>query len=273
MHTTYEWAQVYSGLGWSVIPVQPRSKIPMVSWTQYQFSRPSAQTLAAWFNHDCPVNIGVVTGKVSNIIVLDVDDPNAVQGKQLPPTPCSRSGGGGLHYFFKWPGFTVKNFTRKIPGVDLRGDGGFVVLPESFHASGNVYEWLIDPLDTPTADAPDWLLSVIEKGNNHQNSNIPFEPDIIPAGQRNAGLAAIAGALRKRGLSQEAITSALLAENKVKCRPSLPEGEVRLIAQSISRYVPEEPIGQPKVSVTPIEGGRGLVIVIYFSYGGDTEHE
>ena len=262
MRTMYEWAQVYSGIGWSVIPVQPRAKIPLVSWTQYQFSRPSEQTLAAWFNHNCPVNIGVVTGKVSNIIVLDIDDTDAVQGKQLPPTPCSRSGGGGLHYFFKWPGFAVKNFTRKIPGVDLRGDGGFVVLPGSIHASGNVYEWLIDPLDTPIADAPDWLLAVIEK-NNHQNSNIPFEPDIIPAGQRNASLAAIAGALRKRGLSQEAITNALLAENKVKCRPPLTENEVRLIAQSISRYTPEEPI-QSSISVQQVSlDNGGLIIVIY----------
>ncbi len=264
MHTVWEWAQVYSGIGWSVIPVQPRAKIPLVSWTQYQFSRPSVQTLAAWFNHDCSVNIGVVTGKVSNIIVLDVDDTNATQGKQLPPTPCSRSGGGGLHYFFKWPGFTVKNFTRKIPGVDLRGDGGFVVLPNSLHASGNIYEWLIDPLDTPIADAPDWLLSIIEKGNNHQNNNIPFEPDIIPVGQRNAGLAAIAGALRKRGLSQEAITSALLTENKLRCRPPLPDDEVRLVSQSISRYTPEEPIGQSRMSVQQITlDNGGLIIVIY----------
>ena len=108
------------------------------------------------------------------------------------------------------------------------------------------------------------MFEPVYQSNNHQNSNIPFEPDIIPAGQRNAGLAAIAGALRKRGLSQEAITSALLAENKLRCKPPLSEGEVRLVSQSISRYVPEEPIGNVGMSVRHIQlEDGGLVIIVY----------
>ncbi len=95
-------------------------------------------------------NIGVATGKNSNIVVLDVDvarggkaslaEWEAAHGK-LPATLECETGGGGRHFYFAHPGWPVKNSVDVAPGLDVRGDGGYVVVPPSTHSSGRVYKW------------------------------------------------------------------------------------------------------------------------------------
>lgn len=71
-------------------------------------------------------------------------------------------------------------------------------------------------------------------------------PDEIPEGERNNTLASLAGRLRIRGLGEEEILQRLLTENQLKCKPPLPEEEVRTIAKSISRYEVLSPLPHPK---------------------------
>ena len=135
-------------------------------------------------------NIGIVTGAISGIIVLDID---GAKGKEsikkhnlhLPPTPAARSGGDGLHYYFKHPGYPCRNFTKKYPGVDFRGDGGYIVAPPSVHPNGQRYEWVIAPSEEDLAEAPEWLLNLIE----HQENGGRLDPKEwvvnIPQGSRN----------------------------------------------------------------------------------------
>lgn len=120
-------------------------------------------------------NIGIATGPISNIFVVDID---GAQGEAslsnfppLPPTLTSTTG-RGRHLVFRYP--SRKVFTRAgkfAPGLDIRGEGGYIVAPPSIHATGVVYEW-IDPTIAP-ADAPDWLLDIICKPPEQQTYTPP----------------------------------------------------------------------------------------------------
>lgn len=160
---TLQAALTYYSLGWSIVPCPLREKHPATPWKEYQKTRAQEKDIYKWFKK--PSNLALITGALSRVIVLDVDgEPGraSIQGKELPPTPCVRTGSGGLHYYFRHPGFETGNWAGKLPGVDFRGDGGLVILPPSIHPNGNAYEWLIQPHDVPLAPAPDWFTALIQ---------------------------------------------------------------------------------------------------------------
>jgi hypothetical protein len=108
-------------------------------------------------------NIGIVTGPISNIFVLDVDGTEGESSLSnyppLPPTLTSTTG-NGFHYFFRYPPRKVYTRAGKFaPGLDVRGEGGYVVAPPSLHATGVFYQFLDD--NAPIADAPQWLLDIV----------------------------------------------------------------------------------------------------------------
>ena len=84
----------------------------------------------------------------------------------LPRTPAQRTGSGGEHRLFRMNGVDVRNSAGKLgPGIDVRGNGGYIVLPPSVHPCGGIYKWLDDahPADVEPADAPEWLYALIQK--------------------------------------------------------------------------------------------------------------
>src|SRR5579875_3240999 len=127
------WAAPLSQ-GWSVFPLQPRGKKPLCEWKKFQVERASLEQVREWAKREC--NIGIVTGRISKIVVLDLDSEEAIaEAKRLglPPTSTVRTG-KGLHLSFRHPGsFDVPNATGIFPGADIRGDGGYVVGPGSVH--------------------------------------------------------------------------------------------------------------------------------------------
>jgi putative DNA primase/helicase len=152
----------YESLGWSVIPVG-NDKKPLIPWKTYQEKRADFDQIAVWWDKNPTANVGIVTGLISSLIVLDLDSQAAIeQAKKLgiPKTPVAQTG-KGLHVYLKHPGGTVHNFAGKLPGMDLRADGGYVVAPPSTHPSGAVYKWLVSPAGQELADAPRWLLDLI----------------------------------------------------------------------------------------------------------------
>lgn len=137
--------------GWSVVPVLERSKRPAIAWREFQSRCPRPAELEVWLHHMPRANIAAVTGAISGIVVVDVDpahggDESLVaierEAGKLPATVEARTGGGGRHLYFAHPGGHVGNRAGILPGIDLRGDGGVIVLPPSIHPSGNAYEWL-----------------------------------------------------------------------------------------------------------------------------------
>jgi Bifunctional DNA primase/polymerase, N-terminal/AAA domain/Primase C terminal 1 (PriCT-1) len=200
----------------------------------------------AWWRRYPEANVAIATGRASGVVVLDVDPRHggfeSLTRYQLPKTMKARTGGGGEHYYFRCPAETlVRNSAGKLgAGLDVRGEGGYIVAPPSNHLQG-IYEW---ELWDAIADAPEDLFRAFsafrgsavegELTTKHPKSTNPVS--VFPAGTRNNELASLAGTMRHRGFSREAIEVALLAENRQRCRPPLEVAEVKDIARSIARY-------------------------------------
>jgi len=165
-----EHALEYARLGWSVIPLRRRDKKPAIaSWKEYQERRATEDEIRSWWEKWPEANIGIATGAVSGIVVLDVDGEDGrrsleqVAGSDIPRTPHTNTG-KGRHYLFRHPGGGEwRNFAGKKPGLDFRGDGGYIVAPPSIHPSGRRYEWVIPPEDAEPADPPVWLMELLTK--------------------------------------------------------------------------------------------------------------
>ncbi len=157
----------------------------------------------------------------------------------LPATVEATTGGGGRHLYFARPESPVSNKVNLHTGIDLRGDGGFVVAPPSLHASGQRYEWKPghSPEELSLALPPSWLLKptqwIAVRGTVEADTP-------IPEGVRNNTLTSFAGAMRRRGMGKEAILAALREENAMRCNPPLPDDEVKGIAASVARYKPTD---------------------------------
>ena len=163
--------------GLSVIPVpRPRGgalpgppgdgKVPSLAWREYQTRLPTEAEIHEWFS-DEPMNLAVVTGAVSGVVVVDADSPAALRWAtaRLVYTPWQTKTGKGFHLWYRHPGVRVPNRARIETrdgrlAIDLRGDGGYVVVAPSVHASGVVYEEAGDwsqPRDRVPVFWPGWL--------------------------------------------------------------------------------------------------------------------
>jgi len=236
-------ARTYAAQAWKVFPVVPRGKTPL---TEHGFLEASGaeDVLEAWWRKWPDANIGVATGSVSGIVVLDVDPRHggdrSLAALSLPETRRSFTGGGGQHLFFAHPGYLVPNATGLREGIDIRGDGGYVVVPPSEHASGGRYAWDADTLDLPLAQFPQGLVERQRKAAGRIG-------DSIPIGQRDSTLTSLAGSMRRRGMSAHEIEAALSAVN-VRCEPPLPSSAIHRIAQSVGRYIPTARQGRRTVA-------------------------
>ena len=177
--------------------------------------------------------------------VLDVDadrggheslDIIQEQHGKLPATMSVITGGQGIHLWFRANGIRNATALAGFSGLDIRGNGGYVVAPPSIHRNGNEYAW-VDR--RPVAVAPEWLITLRTK--KQQPSSNPYkvgQAELILEGQRNQTLASKAGTMRRAGFSSEAIFEALATLNRESCQPPLPDEEVRNIANSVGRYPP-----------------------------------
>lgn len=148
-------------LGFSVFPVPHGSKQPVIKWKAYQTVRASLEAVARW--NATQSNVGIATGTVSGLVVLDLDSDAAIaeaERRGLPDTITVRTG-KGRHVYFRHPGGTIGNRAGIFPGADIRGDGGYVVGAGSTHPSGSIYAWENPPGLFDLADAPAWLLDML----------------------------------------------------------------------------------------------------------------
>jgi hypothetical protein len=224
--------------GLSVIPSGggESGKQPLIPWTEFQHRRPTDQEMHTWQDELRPELWGVVTGSV---VVFDADsEAAAALFKAAGLNPHVRTPRGGAHFHFASPGHPVKTVAGILPGLDVRGDGGFVNVCGSNHAGP--YEVLVMPgpeslyswerLPPEVAAALDAARPTATKESATRCT--------IPEGRRNETLTSMAGAMRRKGMTEEAILVALLATNRTQCQSPLPETEVRGIAASVGRYPP-----------------------------------
>lgn len=157
---------------------------------------PSEDEIRAWWNNNPNAQIGIVTGAISNLVVVDVESGGSFDG--YPATLTAKTGGGGRHFYFKHPGKEVSNGVRVRPLTDIRGDGGYVVVPPSCSEKG-AYEWLVAPEDGSLADLPSWVLEEQERvpageGGVEQDWEAIFNGEVLK-GMRNDTAAKVAGKL------------------------------------------------------------------------------
>jgi Bifunctional DNA primase/polymerase, N-terminal/Primase C terminal 1 (PriCT-1) len=210
----------------------------------------------AWWNRYPDANPAMPTGGRSNSFVLDVDQDGWGFGTlealeeehgELPKTYTVKTGGGGVHYYFKLPeGVEIRNSAGKLgPGLDIRGEGGYVLLP------GSTTEGAYEVLERARiADAPMWLIELIREPRAHDRNggrrrrstvNPNADGDPIPKGSRDETLASIAGKLHDGTRTLTDLEDELLEINEERCIPPLPEKQVTKIARSIHRREPCRP--------------------------------
>ena len=216
--------------------------------------------ILSWWKKWPDANIGIPTGSVSRLLVLDRDPRNGGpryryelvdQVGPIPETAEVITGGDGGHVYLRYAGGRVPQ--KLGPGIDLKGDGGYVVAPPSLHLSGKRYEW--DGIEGENAllklgEAPQWLIDRIAAGTAPTGVPHPASRTrkasrggkTLRPGERNNGLTSVAGGLRRRGMTREEMETELLSVNQTRCDPPLDPDEVRRIAASIARY----PVGLAK---------------------------
>lgn len=136
----------YADMGLSVIPIIPGQKKPMIKWQQYQKTRATKEQITEWWTKTPNANIGIVTGDVSDVFVVDIDtaegQENLLQyGFESIDCPTVTTPRDGQHLYFKNPSQKITIGAGIIPGTDFRGNGGFVVAPPSVNGNGKGYVW------------------------------------------------------------------------------------------------------------------------------------
>src|SRR6266567_7038345 len=187
-----EQALYYHSLGWSVIPVCPHDhsaplpdkhrqeckkpgKVPVVKWKKYTKQQATEEEIRVWWTTNPNYNIGVATGSISRLVVIDTDGIRGEHrvrqlfGGNLPSTVESETGGGGRHRFFALPEgmeFRTKALRTKAKQVNVQGEGNYVVMPGSMHASENPYVWKPGhaPWEREIATVPKVVLSLQDEG-------------------------------------------------------------------------------------------------------------
>jgi hypothetical protein len=253
-------AAEYALHGWSVIPVEPHGKRPIVAWQEFQRRVATREEIVAWFQHWPQANVAVITGAVSGLIVLDVDPQHGGAEsiarierahEQLPETIEAATGGGGRHVYFAHPGGVVRNAVGLEAGIDLRGDGGCVVAPPSIHPNGKRYAWV--PARTPgeiaLAPMPRWLLSLLREDERRGGHPREHWRELVRAGvrsgERNNTIASFAGHHRWHGVDPEVVLELLLTWNRSRCEPPLSDDEVARTVDSIVRLHERDDRGNP----------------------------
>ena len=221
--------------------------------------------LKEWFDGQ-PYGLGIATGNVSRFFALDRDDKDdgdktltawEQENSTLPKTMTQRTG-NGMHYLFKIPaGIEIRNMQKKIdaPGLDVRGDGGYICAAPTMHYSGRQYKWTDSELMdfSKIANAPAWLIDKIKTPTSPLQkkkskiadpvlgiNNAFTLPSLVHDGQgRESTLLSYAAQMRAHGVEQTEIETALLTYNATKILPPLDEVTVLDRAR---RYQLQQPL-------------------------------
>ncbi len=252
----------YVERGWPVFPIKSGDKKPL---TEHGFK--DASTVPAqinkWMKKYPNANWAIATGSTSGVFVVDADLKTggrtawvALCNEHDPITTLvAQSGGGGLHYYFKYPnsGRKIKSGTGVLaPGIDIKGDGGYIIVPPSITQAPYIFD--VPPTKVEVADAPEWLLEGLDghapkPKPKQKNKAKPVQqeakksrykglPDSIPEGSRNSAFTSYAGRLRYDNINENDIWEALLEANTQRAHPPLDEVELKRIFDSVMKYPP-----------------------------------
>ena len=204
--------------------------------------------LRAWWEERPHANLLVPTGAISGFDVLDVDPRRGGDDTlhhferelgELPDTVECITGSGGRHLYFRHAEGLKNSAGLLGEGLDVRADGGYVLVPPSNHSSRRLYAWELSshPDEVALASWPEALLERLRTAPGPEAA--PAEPGgVIPEGKRNQRLTALAGAARRQGATEAELLALLREVNEARCAPPLDDPELVQIAQSLTRYAP-----------------------------------
>jgi hypothetical protein len=234
-----------------VFPCIERTKKPAINdWPRRATTDPNIIN-GWWRTRD--FNIGIATGPDTGIWVLDIDDDEgeallrqleAEHGEALPSTVEAITG-TGRHVYFRWPtGYDIRNKQDcpLMPGIDVRGDGGYVLAPPSIHPCGRAYAWSVDSANE-FADAPEWLIELVTAKSraNHVAAATPpeawrkFINELVEGSHRAHAIAKLYGYLVRKYVDPIVALNIVRMFNAQACRPPLDDWDVSRIADDIAR--------------------------------------
>ena len=199
-----------------------------------------------WWGANPHANIAIATGEISKIFVADADgidgqrefDKLERQHGALPPT-LQVVTANGMHFYYRWPGVSVRNSASKLaPNVDVRGNGGYCLAPPSIHPSGRRYAWAVDSGNT-IADAPAWLISLVTDNGGTTAAPPEHWRDIVTngvdEGARDDTATRLAGHLFRHYVDACVVHELLLCWNAQRCRPPLPARDIERVVLSVGK--------------------------------------
>lgn len=231
---------LYVGLEHSRICKSP-GKVPAnLKWKYWQDHLPDKKEIENQFRFFPNSNVCVVTGKVSNLVGIDIDGNLEELKEKLPwlilPKTISFKTGRGYRFLYELKGIEVKSTSIRVEGVggiDILSDGKQTIMPPSLHHSGVLYEWIPNE-KTLAPFLPFKIDSNKEKYPCHSKTEYS---KVISEGERNTRLFKAACGARRHGAEEQDLF-ALLKSMNTRCEPQLKENDLHIISQSASKYKP-----------------------------------
>jgi hypothetical protein len=249
----------YQKRGLSVIPVG-KNKTPLIQWQKYQNERAGEAQIKNWWKQWPDANIGLITGAISRLAVVDLDEMDIAKEALEPLIPDSlifpiaSTPSGGQHYYFKCPDDKLSNNSRTVTGCDLRANGGFIICPPSTNGNGKAYTWQeglsIHQVELPPL--PQAYLSFIKKHSLYNNiysfketvskldktnsqqelTKLTSANKMFQLGTRDNDLFNVANCLVKGGMPRDRIFQVIESIAKNSCNPPFPEKDIHAKFQS-----------------------------------------
>lgn len=226
-------------LGLSPFPIIKNSKFPAIPWKSYQERFVSLAEAKILFKEG--MNIGIATGKLSRVIVLDLDSYKKETGITLTSPVSVITPRGGEHLYLKYQ--PLLNTVNQSLASDMRGDGGFVMVPDSV-IDGKMYRWKIEPTREMFENLPELPKDILEKIYQQNADKETFQKfdrfDTstalnISEGGRNDALHKLALSLLARGHSENEAWDLVVIANKTYQPPLLDNEVITLFKSAVKR--------------------------------------
>jgi len=257
-------------------------KSPLVPWKEYQKRLPTIEEVNHWFNTNPDANIGIITGRISKLVVFDFDSASALEYAQetggLPESTAVVKTGKGFHFYMLHPDFDVSSHVNADLGLDIRAEGGYAVAPTSVHGSGRIYEWAEGSsiIDIAPARCTPWMIEylknaakIVSAADKKPTKNSPVKKETIQPteketkaneyadllkngcaqGGRNKSATALVGHFFKSGMRDNEIWEMIQIWNHNQVKPPLGHDELK----GIFDYVKTSEQKTKKTEIIPID--------------------
>lgn len=248
---------------YSIIRIKPKDKEPYGGWERFQTKKMDQKYAETIFSYT-GVNIGIVTGEISGITVVDIDTKKGDNPplEKFPPTYTVKTGNGGYHLYYKYTPHLRNsvNIFPHLPSVDIRNNGGYVVAPPSIITpivvgQDGKYEVLHN---IPITDFPLEIFKIPK--NAPRKASTKFKLD-ISSGSRNNSIASTIGTILLPLAEEKWVTDGWEAVKSINqtYKPPLEEEELKITFESIANKEKQRR-SKPQPTVSPIQLDSGEIL-------------